>query len=240
MLKNNFWKIIGVVIALSLIAIAILIGVGFYKASHWENNRVLSKKIGYANSYKGGYIYDLETGEKLIPEIDWLVEPQGNDSIGIFHWGDKRGYFNVNTGEIVAQPKYDAAWMFRSGVGAVALNDSIFFIGLDGKPLNNKKFPREKGEDYLFNGEYCIIKIGDKYGAIDKTGEWVLPPNFDYIENTEENILVTWLKDSSTFYYRKDGNFDYPTLIETKGDTLYTYTDSIKVYIRDRRLEKGR
>lgn len=237
-LKNNFWRITVSVIAISLVVIAVVLGIGFYKAYHWGNNIQLSENLGFRYSQNGGYVYNLKTNEKVIPDVDWVVAPKDNDSIAVFHWGEKRGYFNTKTGEIIVQPKYEAAWMFRSGIGAVALNDSVFFIGLDGKPISDKKFKRIKGEDYLFEGDYCIIKVGSKYGAIDKSGEWVLQPEWEFAENTPQGVLIAWENKMPIYIYDKTDIRPYLKHIEIKGDTIISYTDSIRIYMRDLEIEK--
>lgn len=240
--KHRFWRIL-IIACVSIIAVYFLLVMTFflidiYTKSHWENRYPISEKLGCYRSAKGGYIYDLATNEILIPSVDWVVEPKGNDSIGIFQWGNKRGYFNANSGEIIAQPQYEAAWVFRSGVGGVAKNDSVFFIGLDGKPINDKKFPRIKGEDYIYNGEYCIMKIDGKYGAIDKSGEWVIKPEWDYAETAPNGLLTAWQNGWAVTVYAKDSIMPFPNRIEIVGDTIYSHSDSLRIYIRHLELEK--
>lgn len=236
-IKSRFWKI-AYIIGLSIFTIyGFCVIVAVYYGSHWENKRIISPTLGYYSSNKGGYIYDLATNEIVIPDVSYIVEPHGCDSIAIFHWGDKRGYFNINNGMIVAQPQYEAAWVFRSGVGGVAKNDSVFFIGMDGKPINDKKFPRIKGVDYVYNGDYCIMKIGTKYGAINKSGEWVIEPEWDYAETMPSGLLTAWENGWAVTIYDKDSIMPFPNRIEVVGDTIYTYSDSTRIYIRHSELE---
>lgn len=239
--KHGIWRIL-IIAFLSFVAVYVLLVQTFflivvYKESHWENHHPISGKLGYYRSAKGGYIYDLATNEILIPSVDWVVEPKGNDSIGIFHWRDKRGYFNANSGEIISQPQYEAAWIFRNGVGGVAENDSVFFIGLDGNPINDKKFPRIKGEDYVYNGDYCIMKVGGKYGAINKLGEWIIKPEWDYAEVQPNGLLTAWQNGWAVTVYEKDSIMPFPNQIEIVGDTIYSRSDSLRIYIRHTELE---
>lgn len=236
-IESKFWKI-AYIIGLSIFTIyGFFVIIAVYYGSHWENKRIISRTLGYYSSNKGGYIYDLATNEIVIPSVDWVVEPKGNDSIAIFHWGDKRGYFNTNNGKIIAQPEYDAAWIFRSGIGGVVKNDSVFFIGLDGKPINDKKFPRIKGVDYVYNGDYCIMKIGTKYGAINKSGEWVIEPEWDYAETMPNGLLTAWQNGWAVTVYDKDSIMPFPNRIKIVGDTIYAYSDSTRIYIRHSELE---
>lgn len=127
--------------------------------------------------------------------------------------------------------------MFSSGVGAVAKNDSIFFIGMDGKPIFNKKFKRIKGEDYLYKGDFCIIKSESGYGAIDKSGEWVINPEWDYAEAAENGLLRAWQNGWAVTVYDRDSIMPFPNHIDIKGDTICSYSDSIRIYIRQRNTE---
>ena len=230
---SNFWKI-AYIVGISIITVfGILVILAEYHGTHWEHKRAISSKLGlYTSGYKQDYVYDLVTGEEVLP-VDWIVEPKGNDSIAIFYWGDKRGYFNVNNGRIVAQPQYDAAWIFRSGVGGVAKNDSVFFIGLDGKPINDKKFPYETGHDYLYNGEFCKIKIGDKYGMINKQGEWMVEPLWDEVLTNIATGEFFLFKDGNEINvsYVADSIMKAPVL-EFKGDTIFVPSDTTIIYVK--------
>lgn len=233
--KITFWRVIGAIIAIGTVYIALCIT--FFVLGSSNNRKydqAISERLGYYSSYNGGYIYDLQTKEIIIPDVSRYIEPLGNDSIAIFWWGDKRGYFNINSGEIISQPQYDAVWLFSSGVGAVAKDDSIFFIGLDGKPIHNKKFKRIKGEEYLYKGDYCTIKVGDKYGAIDKSGEWVIEPEWDYTEVRANGLLTAWQNGWAVTVYDIDSIMPFPNKIDIIGDTIVSYSDSTRIYIRHR------
>lgn len=232
---SRFWKI-AYIVGFSIITVfGILMIYSSYKSTHWEYKRAISSKLGlYSSGYKPSYIFNLETGEMVLP-VDWIFEPNGHDSIAIFYWGKKRGYFNVNNGRIIAQPQYDAAWIFRSGVAGVAKNDSVFFIGLDGKPINNKKFPYEIGYDYVYNGEFCQIKIGDKYGMIDKKGKWVVRPVWDCVKTDYANKMFWLYRNGNRINvsYMADSIMKAP-ILEFMGDSIFVPSDPTIVYVKQR------
>lgn len=237
--KITFWRIIGTVFVLCVVYISICITFFVVGYPHeGEYDWTISDNLGYHHSKNDSYIYDLQTKEIIIPDVRKYIAPYDNDSIAIFWWGDKRGYFNINNGEIISQPQYDGAWIFSSGVGAVAKGDSILFVGLDGKPIHNKKFKRIKGEDYLYKGDYCAIKVGDKYGAIDKSGEWVAPPEWDYAEASQYGYVRLWREGIEYDFDSKNDLRKFPKRIELYGDTIYVFiTDSCRTYTRNRNLE---
>ncbi len=237
-IRITFWRVIVTIVTVCIVYMAICLTFFVLGSSQkWENDFTISERLGYHSSSEGGYIYDLQTKEVIIPDVSNYVEPRGNDSVGIFWWGDKRGYFNINNGEIISQPQYDAAWIFSSGVGAVAKGDSILFIGLDGKPIHKKKFKRIKGEEYLYKGEYCIVRVNDRYGAIDKSGEWIIEPEWDYAEVRANGLLTAWKNGWAVTVYDRDSIASFPNHIEIKGDTIYSHSDSLRIYIRHGEFE---
>ena len=240
-LYKHFWKIICSVIAVCLIFIAGIFIYVLYDEISYKYDYELNERLGFHRTATESYIYDRETKEKVISDVDFIGVPQPGDSIWVFaqhsifsHWvGGKRGYLNINTGNIIAEPQFDKAWIFSSGVAAVCKDDSIYFIDTNGKPINAKKFPYAKEHDYLYDGEFCQIKIGDKYGVINKQGEWVVEPLWDFVQRS---IIL------GEFFLYKDGNridVSYVAdsimkapILEFKGDTIFVPSDTTIVYVK--------
>lgn len=228
-------------IAVCLIFIAGIFIYVLYDEISYEYDYELNERLGFHRTATESYIYDRETNEKIISDVDFIGVPQPGDSIWVFaqhsifsHWvGGKRGYLNINTGNIIAEPQFDKAWIFSSGVAAVCKDDSVYFIDTNGKPINAKKFPYAKEHDYLYDGEFCQIKIGDKYGVINKQGEWVVEPIWDFVQRS---IIL------GEFFLYKDGNridVSYVAdsimkapILEFKGDTIFVPSDTTIVYVK--------
>lgn len=238
---KHFWRIICFVIAVCLTFIAGVLIWAMIDEVSYEYDYALSERLGVHRTFKEGYIYDRETKEKVVSNVEFIGEPQPGDSIWVFvqhsifsHWvGGKRGYLNIHTGKVIAEPQFDKAWIFSSGVAAVCKNDSVYFIDTNGKLINDKKFPYAKGHDYLYDGEFCQIKIGDKYGMINKQGEWVVEPIWDFVQR---NIVL------GKFLLYKDGNridVSYVAdsimkapILEFKGDTIFVPSDTTVIYVK--------
>ena len=125
------------------------------------------------------------------------------------------------------------AWVFSSGVGAVCKNDSVYFIDTSGKPINGKKFPYAKGHDYMYDGEFCQIKVGDKYGMINKQGEWVVEPVWDFvaINVVLAKFLLYKYGNRVDVSYVPDSIMKAPVL-DFRGDSIFVPSDSTIVYVR--------
>lgn len=240
-LHKYFWRIICSVIAVCLIFITGVLIWAVYDTYSYEYDYELNERLGIHRTFEESYIYDLETGEKVIDDVEFMGKQQPGDSIWAFvqhsifsHWvGGKRGYLNINTGKVIAESQFDKAWIFSSGVAAVCKKDSVYFIDTNGKPINDRKFPYAKGRDYLYEGEFCQIKIGDKYGIINKRGEWVVEPIWDFVQ---QNIAL------GEFLLYKDGNridVSYVAdsimkapILEFKGDTIFVPSDTTIIYVK--------
>ena len=100
---------------------------------------------------------------------------------------EKRGYLNVHTGEIVIEAKeYQKAWIFSEGLAAVVKDGMIGFINRNNEVVIPFKFPLPKYDDedisYVFHNGYCVMTdINGRVGLIDKKGEWVVEPAYEYI-----------------------------------------------------------
>ena len=241
-LYKHFWRIIFSVIAVCLIFITGIFIWAIFDEVSYEYDYELNERLGIHRTAKDGYIYDRETKEIVIPDVGFIIgKPQPSDSIWVFvrhsvfsHWvGGKRGYLNINTGKVIAEPQFDKAWIFSSGVAAVCKNDSVYFIDTNGKPINDKKIPYTKGHDYLYDGEFCQIKIGDKYGMINKQGEWVVEPIWDFVQTNIATGEFLLCNNGNRIYvsYVADSIMKAPEL-EFKGDTIFVPSDTTIVYVK--------
>ena len=165
-------------------------GASCYKAQY------LSGNIYYhtGNGRKAGYVFNVETGRKLIDDVDWIAEPKGNDSLVCFSNGERRGYFNMHTAEVVVSPKYTHAWVFSDGLAAVEEKGIVKFIDGTGAVKIDLKLPYDPSDDgYVFHDGHCAVHShnGTRYGIVDTTGRLVEPMVYDYIKDC--NCDELWL-----------------------------------------------
>ena len=132
-------------------------------------------------------LYDESTGKYTTPKLNWISDISDNDSIVVYALPKKRGYLNVHTGEIVIEAKeYQKAWIFSEGLAAVVKDGMIGFINRNNEVVIPFKFPLPKYDDedisYVFHDGYCVMTdINGRVGLIDKKGEWVVEPEYEYI-----------------------------------------------------------
>lgn len=154
-----------------------------------ENLSVIKKNDGKIS------IKNIVTGETTIKDIkvDW-TSSSGVDTLAVFCADNKRGYFNVNSGKIVIEPKYRRAWNFSEGLAAVQLNGYIGFLDSKGKVVIGFNYPYYGNplSSFTFEHGHCIVADSTvKCGVINKKGEWVIKPLYDNIDTFEEYAIVT-------------------------------------------------
>jgi hypothetical protein len=238
--KSPFWRIIWSLITICLIFITVIFCMAWHRQqtryeTEWMDETELSTNVSYFKyrygSNKPGFICDSRDNSIIIDKVSWVAGTGTTDSLLVYAQGNKRGYINRYNGKQALPCVYDAAWVFSSGIAAVAENDSVYFINHSGKQVFPQKFrrtPNSKG--YCFHGSYCAIPTVDgKYGFIDKSGQWVMQPQFTNVENAEHNTWLVCLNDST--YGVIDSSMNY--LLECKYPNIRTSADGIIVTNED-------
>lgn len=190
--KGGFWRVVWMAIAICLIAITSMLGYAFYdeyyvlkqeRAAWYEKSNLGDHYYFYDKGRNKGksYICEVNSGKKILESLDWIARPEDGDSLIVFARDGKRGYFNRYTGEVAIPAVYDAAWCFNDGVAGVCEGDSVFFINHRGKPINSRKFAREKNRNYTYYGQYFIYTDNGKLGLIDRKGDIAVPAVYDDI-----------------------------------------------------------
>lgn len=100
-----------------------------------------------------------------------------------YRWG-----YTDTTGKLVIPTKFTSASPFREGLAQVTTDDSTGFIDISGNFIYKHKISRNENPDYYHeandgdrfyqDGLVAVRKEGI-WGYIDKTGSWVIPPQFD-------------------------------------------------------------
>lgn len=210
--KRHFWKIIASICTVCLVIIASAIISAYISV---QESARLSDNISYGyHKLFTPYIFNNKTGETILDNTPRYYLPLDKDSIAVYEKNGKKGLFNFISGEVVTEPRFDAAWVFNKGVGAVAVNDSVYFIDHKGEPLSDIKLPRVNGLTYIFNDDYFLAKTGGKWGVLDKTANWVIEPTHNFIERNREY----WSVIDDDNYTLFDNNFNVVCSLERTSD----------------------
>ena len=126
-------------------------------------------------------------------KLDWTIRSR-NDSLAVFCSDNKRGYYNMYTGEIAVPAQYRRAWVFSDGLAAVQRNGNIGFIDHKGNVVIDFLFPYHGNPltQFVFDDGHCVVANADgKCGVIDKTGKWLISPEYDTVNAFREYAIVS-------------------------------------------------
>ena len=140
-------------------------------------------------------IKNATTGVVTIKDVklDWTLRSR-NDSLAVFCSENKRGYYNMYTGEIAIPAQYRRAWIFSEGLAAVQKNGNIGFIDHKGKVVIDFLFPYHGNPltDFVFDDGHCVVANAEgKCGVIDRNGRWLIQPEYDTVNAFREYAIVS-------------------------------------------------
>lgn len=147
-----------------------------------------------------------------------------------------RGYLHRRTGEIVIPEIYSHAWIFSEGLAAVEQNGNINFIDPSGKVVIDKDFPMyyDNKTDYVFTNGHCLMRnpANGKKGLIDKSGQWVLPAEYDELFFTRGFWQAE--KDGRTGLYTAD----LKMLLPVEYQSIQVSDSIIEVHLADHSVRR--
>lgn len=133
-------------------------------------------------------IYNLNTRRYISPKMRWVsLGVSEGDSLTVYcDMNGKRGFINLNTGNIVIEGRYNHAWNFSEGLAAVYRDNRIGFINTAGEEVIPCQFPTTQHAitrlGYAFHDGYCVVTNSkNECGLINQTGELVVDTIYDCI-----------------------------------------------------------
>jgi len=169
-------------------------------------------------------IKNAATGVVTIKDIklDWTQRSR-NDSLAVFCSENKRGYYNMYTGEIAVPAQYRRAWVFSEGLAAVQRNGNIGFIDHQGNVVIDFLYPYHGNplSAFVFRDGHCVVANNEgKCGVIDKTGQWLIQPEYDTVNAFEEYAIVS--KSGVNMQLSYDGKVLNSFVLDEIRELLYT------------------
>ena len=210
---NVTWKVMLSVVCLIAVIIGVCVLNAFYEHStrkYFDRHLSNDVEVWFTRNADKYFVYNEKLGEFTLKNLDWVSSRPDNDSLTVFCKDNKRGYLNVNTGEVVIVPEYDHAWIFSEGLAAVVKDDKVGFINKDNEFVIPYKFDygyRMFDVDILFEGGLSIM-IDDRgaCGLIDKSGNWVIEPKYDEIHSGWRNKYRV-VRDNGKYGLLSDSTF---------------------------------
>lgn len=151
----------------------------------------LSARIGLYGEIS---IIDETTGKATLRNVrfDWSSKDD-DDSLSVFCYNDKRGFFNSYTGKVAIQPQYRRAWFFSCGLAGVQKDGMIGFIDHQGNTVIDFKYPYYGNSlsEFVFHDSVCVV-AGENglCGVIDTLGNWLIQPEYKNITAYKNFAIV--------------------------------------------------
>ncbi len=152
-------------------------------------------------------VYNHSTDKYITKKIEWLVTPSDGDTLAVYALVNRRGYIDVNTGNIIIDAEtndYQMAWVFSDGVAAVVKEGKVGFINAQNEVVipfqyDYSRIIKDSGIGYIFHRGYCPMTNAEgKMGIINLGGDWVVAPIYDKI----------WWHPSSNYHiFIEDGKY---------------------------------
>lgn len=198
----------------------------------------VSDNIGFIESYEylDGYLFNKLNHKKTLTKIDWIALPEGKDTLGCYSNGKLRGYFGINSGKEVIQPKYRRAWVFSEGLAGVVDDGIVKFIDATGKVVINSKIKYSNNDcNYIFHNGFCIMYDceNEKYALMNNKGEMVLPFEYSNIILGKDYSYWSASKDDTTTVYDRFLN----EILVSEGNVQFT-DKTIDIEMPDNTIRK--
>lgn len=181
------WKVGLGLIGVAALMVGILIVKVWYEQTYgrceWDDECLSAEVVVRGFNDERVRVWNKESGHYTTPKLMWVSGVRERDSLTVFcDISGRRGFININDGEVVIPAQYDRAWQFSEGLGAVlGKNGKVGFVNRDNQIVIGFEIPFEPGVDYIFKDGACTVgqrvKGSDEYifAVYGKDGRLILP-----------------------------------------------------------------
>ena len=208
-------------IAIGAVSVCALAGLGLVAATGKlpsVTGLILNKPSRFVvySGQKMGYMD--QSGQMVIsPQFDTTEQSHTfADGLAAVKVKNQWGYID-STGKFMIQPQYDLATPFSDGIAAVVSKETVSYIDSTRRVVFT--LPAEQGSSFSrFSEGFAPVKLGDRWGYIDRAGKFAINPQFDavgvfsdglamiilngkvgYIDSSGKIIITPQFEDASKF-----------------------------------------
>lgn len=172
-------------------------------------------------------VYNTESREITAKKLEWVdMYPDTDGSLARFTGPDgRKGFIDITTGRIEIPAVYAEVWDFHEGLAAVMTDDGIVrFINEEHSVVIESVPGNSEYQHYQFEHGCCVVHDpqSDLFGLIGRNGEWVLTPEYEFIDRAYRNGCRLILDEGLSGLIDKDGNIlfepEYQDITLCQGD----------------------
>lgn len=207
---------------------------------------VITPQYDYASSFSDGLAEVTLKGKrgfidkdgKVIIDFKYHYIESFSEGVAPVKLDEKWGYIDKAGNEIVT-PHYDSVSSFSDGLARVGFNNKYGYIDKEGKVIidliyedagsfsamsrfvlgeNTKKWGFVYGG--LFSEGLARVRLNEKWGFVDKNGNVVIIPQYDYAQSFSDGLALVQLNDKWS-YIDKFGK----EIIPLKYDKAWSFRD---------------
>ncbi|MES2681618.1 MAG: WG repeat-containing protein [Bacteroidota bacterium] len=188
----------------------------------------------FVRSYTNSELKNFLEAYPAFPLKNSILKEVELNNIALFPYQrkDLTGFIN-STGQLVIQPMYDAVTEFQEGLSVVNKNDSVFFVNKENNNVFGKFFSeaftfrngiapvKQNNKWYFINrlgqqvskfyneisessNSAFIVKVNDKYGAVDNFGQEIIAPKYFKLGDFK-NDFAYYIEDNKYGFVSKVG-----------------------------------
>jgi hypothetical protein len=189
----------------------------------YQGNIVIPIKYGFIRAYSDGlFVVQQKNGKfgcvdslnKLVIDTTFEDIEQFYDGVAPAKLNEKWGVINKQ-GEFILKPTYDEITAYSEGLAKVVQNEKYGYIDTSGVlqiPIKYENVFDPFVNMHDFHNNLATIKIGDKWGFINRKGDLAIKPVYTYVRDFNQG--VAWVK----FDEKDSENFGF---INVKGEVIY-------------------
>src|SRR5205085_9986204 len=137
------------------------------------------------NPGRWGYI---NTAGTLVIPMSFQLADEFSEGLAAAHQGHISGFID-HTGRFVFTAPFDVSWGFSEGVVLVKSNLKMFYYDRTGRRLQTPPLD-DNYYGHSFHEGLAAVKIKDKWGFMDQTGQLVIPAEFIAVGDFSEGLAA--------------------------------------------------
>lgn len=169
-------------------------------------------------NYESTGLIDVNGNTLLSFDYDFIDTSCYKETIKLREKSGKMGVMNASL-DMIHACQYDQISFFSTnGVAIAQKDDTAYFIYSNGDVV-------ELGTDidgYCFEDSLFSINYNDKIGVATDEGEWIIQPEYDYINIGKNFITAENYEPSEDFLFDRDGR-----LLSSGYETYYMYDNPV-------------
>lgn len=193
-------------------------GVAIFQVTYKDIKKRITpkgKKISYYSGYRAHGLINT-SGDEILDANDYFLFGYSDGLIKCQNIEDETGFLNANA-QVVIPCKFSRATSFKRGISIAVFEGKVGIIDNYGNTLVPFQFDIlndyfSSYNKYRTNDDLIIVRKNEKYGVINKIGEWIISNEYDDISICYDYFIVK--KNNKYGLINNLGDFIVPLVMD--------------------------